>query len=623
MAKKKEPVEKIDKEKTSKDVNMRIIVDEIVGKVKDFNTRQSNFFKDYNDWSEIYTVKTPYRKKSLNTFSNPRLTEMHRAANALAGLEYSMIMSKDQPFEFVGMDSISRARPESISVATDTINTQLEKSDYNQNLLMALQMKKVFGTVVVEEPFDIALLSHLGRKLPMTRFEPKSMLQVSFDVHCTDIRRSSWLAISDIVDSSWIKNQYSKEKGKNFWIEKNVSDSLNDEVMKSCEIDGYIRMRLAAAGYNFVDWPPRVREIIRYYGKIDAINDGVEYIVFIVNRQLAIKFAANPVQTGRRPFRVAYDMKWELEPLGYGIGKLFTQLHRQMDGNRQKMQDLITMATYSMMMVNRYAGIESKDLTMRPWGMVMTDDIGNSMAPLQPNLNALAPSMTLEKMFQEEFRAASGATNTLQAIVTGATASETTLAQNEAIRNESIKTQFAGNCLLKEHIEFMHTNNMLYISEPFTILVNGEPRTVYPNDLLLDLDVKLKITTDKDFRPERLKKMLEAYQVLTSIRNTNPDIFKWDMSPLIENIVNALDVPANRMMVGISEGRMQELGMLTQMMQQFRQATSPNQTTETVEGEGLPAVAAENAAVPPGAEVVSVPAGEVLASPTMGTEGAQ
>lgn len=611
MAKRKpDPIENVSKEKTANDVSEEKICREIVEKVTDFQSRMSNFFRDYNDWSEIFTVRKPNRKRSLNTFSNPRLTEMHRAATALAGLEYSMIMSKDRPFEFVGMDSISQARPESIAIASDTIQTQMEKSDYNANLLMALQMKKVFGTVVVEEPFDVALLSHLGRKLPMTRFEPKSMLQISFDRNCTDIRNAQWLAVSDLVTTNWITSQYEKEKDQNFWVKSSVNKSVSD-LAKTTEIDAYIRMRLTAAGYPMTEWPNNIREIIRYYGKIDALNDGVEYNVFVINRQFVVKFAANPIQTGRRPFRVAYDMKWELEPLGYGIGKLFTHLHKQMDSNRQKMQDIITMASYSMMLMNRYAGINDKDLTIRPWGMVMTDDINNSMRPMEPNLGALNPAMTLEKMFQEEFRAASGATNTLQAIVTGATASETSLAQNEAIRNESIKTQMAANSLLKEHVEFMHTNNMLYISEPFTILVNGQPRTVYPSDLLLDLDVRLKITTDKDFRPERLKKMLEAYQILTSIRNTNPDMFKWDMSPLIEGIVNALDIPANKMMVGITPQRIEELTKLTQMMETFRKATSPNQVSEVAQGEGLPGA---EAGAPPGAQVAGVPAGPTLAS---------
>lgn len=600
-----------EKNAQAKSIDEGKILSEIVEKVRDYETRMSRFYQDYNDWSDMFTIKKPNKSKGLNSFSNPRMSEMFRSANSLATTEYRMLTNKDPFFEFVGMDNVSRRNPQSVSMATEVIRTQLEKTNYKSSLLTALYMKNIFGTVVVEEPFDIIPISHLGRKLPVTGFEPKSMLQVAFDKYCTHIEKANWLSISDMVDVGWVRRQYEKEKGNGAWIKDNVDKAISDQA-KNIEIDSYIRMRLAAAGYPADTWPNSVREVIRYYGKIECINDDVEYIVFVVNRQFIVKFAANPLQTGKRPFRVAHWFKWELEPLGYGLGKLFSHLHRQMDSNRQKIQDIITMASYSMMLKNRFAGINDKDMIIRPWGIVETDDM-NAVKPLEPNLAALPHALSLESLLQEEFRAASGATNTLQAIITEATASEVSLAQNEAMRSISVKTEMAGEELVRSHIEMMHTNNMLYITEAFNISVDGEPKIVYPKDLLLDLDVKLKIVTDKDFKPERLKKMLEAYQVLTSIRNTNPDIFKWDMSELINSIVSALDVPQAKMYKGLTTERIGELQQLNSLMQQFRQSSAPAQMQEAAEGEGLPA----STNLPGGAAIQSVPIGPTLGSPSV------
>lgn len=590
------------------------LLSEIIDKVELYQTRNAAFLNEYNDWSDMFTIKKPQRKS--NTFSNPRLSEMFRAANALSTMEYRMLTNQEPFFEFL-TDEVGQARPDSAYKAQQLIITQLEKSKYKENLFRSLLMRNVFGTVVVEEPFDTMILSHLGRKLPMLKFVPRSLLQVFFDPSTSDISEGQWIATSDMVSTYYLQNQKSSDSHGG-WVNSELNKALAKDA-ESPELDQYIKSRLQASGYTNTDeWPANIREFITYYGKLECLNDGLEYVVGIVNRKYIVKFTDNPLQTGKRPFRIAHYLKWELEPLGYGLGKLFSSLHKSMDANRQRMQDTMAFASYNPMLRNRYAGISDKDMVIKPWAIIDTDDV-NALQPLKLNSDSVQYAMTIEKLMQEEFRAASGATNTLQAIITEATASEVSLAQNEAVRNISVKAELAAESLMREHIEMMHTYNMLFIKDKLKVMLPNGPVDIYPDDLLLDLDVKLKIVTDKDFKPERLKKLLEYYSTLTSIRNVSPDMAYLDTKPLVRAINKAMDIPGD-VIVALTPERVQELQLAAQLMNQLRGTANGNPQEQAMQSEGMTmSPSAPGPQMGQGGEgVVGTPIGPVLGSQNEG-----
>lgn len=548
------------------------ILDEVITKVSEYQTRMSTFMQDYNDWSDLFTVKKPQRNK--NSFSNPASTATFTAAKALAGTEYKMLTTQDPFFEFLDVDGLAETDPVSISKATELIRTQLQYSKYNANLFRALLMKNVFGTVVVEEPFDVLPISHFGRKLPMLRFEPRSLLQIAFDKGTTEIENGQWISTSDIVNTHWLKKQVENEGADTGWIKDEVDGAISKEAC-TLEINEYIRMRLVAAGYDGNVWPENARELITYYGKLDCKDDGVEYIVCVINRKYIVKFADNPIQTGRRPFRVAHYMKWELEPLGYGIGKLFGHLHKQINNNRQRVQDLSVLTAYSPMLRSRLAGVSDKDMILRPLAMVDTDDVNNTFGVIPINQNGVANGLNLESILLAEFRQATGATETLLATTSnGTTASETTLAQNEALRAVSIMAEIDGESLVKDHIINMHHHNTMFIKDKVQISANGIPMEIYPKDIVLDLDVKILTTTDKSFRPARLEKLLSFYTAVTSIRQSHPDVLGIDLKPLIKEIAKALEVPGE-VIKALTPERIQEIQQATSLQNNFQASANP------------------------------------------------
>src|SRR3989304_5498214 len=87
------------------------VADRVAAEVRDkfewYETRQSRFMSDYNEWADIFKVRKPVTRSisgssggssggtGIRGYSNPRLTEMFRAVNALATMEVRMMTSQD------------------------------------------------------------------------------------------------------------------------------------------------------------------------------------------------------------------------------------------------------------------------------------------------------------------------------------------------------------------------------------------------------------------------------------------------------------------------------------------------------------------------------------------------
>jgi hypothetical protein len=123
--------------------------------------------------------------------------------------------------------------------------------------------------------------------------------------------------------------------------------------------------------------------------------------------------------------------------------------------------------------------------------------------------------------------------------MTDGTATEVSIAQNEAVRNISVKAEIIAESLMRKHLEQAHINNYSNVAEPFVISGTNGPVTVYPTDLAVDVDFVVKITTDKDFRPQRSKDLIQALQIMTSIRNNGDSKIA---KPFYIELAKALDV---------------------------------------------------------------------------------
>jgi hypothetical protein len=110
------------------------------------------------------------------------------------------------------------------------------------------------------------------------------------------------------------------------------------------------------------------------------------------------------------------------------------------------------------------------------------------------------------------------------------------------MRRLSVYIENIAESLGREHFEVMHNNNRMNLAEPFIISTEKGARRVYPQDLNIDVDIAIKIVTDKDFRPKRTEQLVKAIELATSIRQENPDKFMIDTLPIYKEIMRNLDI---------------------------------------------------------------------------------
>lgn len=570
------------------------VVQEIQFKIEDYESDMSNWIEDANLYADLYTIRPP--KKKNNTFSNPRLPEMHRAVEALATTGVRMMTAHDPYLDVRVMDF--DVPDENVYLVQKTLETQLRVSQYKAYLTKAFRSLIPFGTVFVEEPFEWVALNPFGRRIPVTRFLPRSILQMGFDRSSIDIQFADWIYTNDIISKGRLEYMAKNDAIQGAWIKSNIDAALNDQ---SSEMNDFITKRLDSANYkNSGSKSVESKEIITYQGKLDCLNDGREYICCLVNRKYLVKFVANPDQTGNRNFRIAKWVDFEAEPLGYGLGRLLGKNHRAMDSNRQKTQDMLSFGTYNMWIKSATAGINSQDLVVRPNKIITANDI-NGMKQLITDTSAALQGMKLEEMLKQDFRAASGATDTLQAQVTEATASEVGIVTNEAMRRLSVYVENIAEPLGRDHFSKMHQNNRMNLAEPFIISTEKGPRRVYPQDLNIDVDINIKIVTDKDYRPKRTDQLFKAIELASSIRMSSPDKFVIDTIPLYREIARQLDVNPDSIIRPVEEAA--QLAVMD--MQMKKMLNSPTIESMPIEDMGPTGVSTEMQNTPVGPVNVS------------------
>jgi hypothetical protein len=510
------------------------IVNEVAGKIEEYESANSTFFDEINSYSDLFTIKRPPKK--VGTFSRPRTPETFRAVNALGTMMYRMITAQDPFFSCVSMDPANSES--SLYKIEKTIQMQLRISQYKRYLLKALMQTALMGVSVVEEAFEWVTVNQLGRRIPLTNFIPRSLLQVGFDRNAFDIDKSDWLYTNDRITPYALRRMAENDAGGGIWSRGDIQKAIDEKGGETTNTHVLDRIATEGSDTSESNAVSGHMELSMYYGKLDTMNDGVEYVCGLVNRKHLVRFHENKDQSGHRNFRIGRWIEWELMPIGPGIGKLLSGHQKSIDANRAKVETGITFNNLNMWLKDRGAGINSQAFKLIPLRIIEGDGI-NSIKPLETTGVGIVQGLKLDEILKQEFRVASGATDTLQAIMTNGTLGEVSIAQNEAVRNISVKAELIAESFSRQHLEQMHTNNYSCVGEKFVISGTKKPTIVYPEDLKVDVDFVITMSTDKNFRPERNKDLVQVAQILTSIRNNElSEVAK----PFVMELAKGMDV---------------------------------------------------------------------------------
>lgn len=507
---------------------------EIKEKVDFWHTRMNAQLSRFNAYADFWRLVKPPRPGDLSGFANPQVTETTRATEAIGTFLYRAMTSAQPNYQLVSRNPYVPA--ELLWKNEQVLYWQQNVTLYRRKLLKACRSVALFGTVPVEQPWMMNL-----PYWESTDFIPRSLLQVAFDPLAFDIASSGWHALIDYVTEDQLRQL--AIKNPDVW-DREAIESAIDASQDMKNLSPEVTARMTSAGYQTYSGghgPSHIYQLVTYYGYLKDDKNGTEYCVGTVNDLATVKFFQSPY--GRRPLTFGHLNEFEMEPYAYGVGRVAEASQPDINSNRGRMHDTITFSLFNQWLADRAANLKPSEMKIKPWGVVEVDgNPENMLKAFRPQLEGVNFGIQLETLMKSEFRSTTGATDNLQAMVTEATATESSIAQTEAIRRLSVIAEILSEALLRDHVSKMQENNATFLDKPFVVGVSGEsePVRVFPSEFIPEVEVVTKIVTDKDFRPQRNKDLLTFLQVVTSIRSQNPQLGQVNLKPFVEEFARGV-----------------------------------------------------------------------------------
>ena len=509
------------------------ILEGINKKVADWQDALSTFFTEWEEYATAYRLIETTDGKSAQFSTKTRVGEMLRSTEALTTSIFRMMTAADPPYDVLTRNM--KQTEEQVYAVWLQLRYQDTMTKWKRNLLRATRGLCLFGTQFVEKPW-ISVYKNGGIVWEALGFKPRSLLQTVFDPYVMNLNETPHIAFLDYMTKDQLEAL--AESDPTNWNPGQVALAI-ETAGGTPKHSTYLENRRTRAGYR--ETPPF--EVCTYYGRIKGLprEDGRLWKLRVINESVIVAAGPNPSPTGELPFEVATYMTFELEPLGIGTGRLGRIAQRHLDENRRRTLDIARMGLMNMWLRDRMSGIVKSDLKIRPLGIVDTDSM-DGLKALLPDLRGAELGLKIEELFRAEMQGNTGATPGLQASVTDASATEASIAQNEAIRRVSVIAEDIAESFVRDYQISKHEHNMAWLESDLFLSVTGsdKPVRVNRNTMAPEVDIMARVTTDKDFRPKRIDNLLKLYQILSSIRS-RPNVLI-DDTPIVKELTAALDV---------------------------------------------------------------------------------
>lgn len=585
---------------TLSDKKAQEVIKEIEEKAGTYENRMITRLQRWNEAAELYMGRTATQKE--NSKLSPNSTELYKAIRAMSNMIMRMLLGAKPPFELECLDILGYDDPTKLIKTEHYLLNQMDMARFDKACYKAINQLLLYGSVVNHMQYEPLRASFLGRKRYITSMRPISLVNCAFSLDSMDIEESSFVVLSDIQNKCVLNKLKQHDPEGKMYNLANIGKAYDDKHYQP-EINKWVEQRMIAAGYTdgkFEDGMERRT----YYGTLDCMHDTTgEYCFEVVNRKYIIRAEE---YEGIRPLSITTINNIDIEPLGSGLYDIFGGHLRKIDDSEQALVNMVTLAGANMFAKQKSLTDEDMEWTVRNFGILNLEN--PDLKSIGPDPRSVAVVDGYRQNEIQKFRTASGAPDTLQAIVNEdqATATAVSLAMNESVRNLSVQAELASPTLLKHYLQTALQNAQKYNTGPFVLHMGGAPITIVPSDLLIDVNIRIKTTTDQDFRPAKIKNLLAAIQVMDA---TGPDGItgkKLDSSFAKLELLKLLDVPNwDKSVSEITEEDMLRANVLAQMQ-------GPQ------ERGGAPLVKVEAEDMGPG--VVQTPVGPTLSAPgDMGT----
>lgn len=545
--------------------NKAKIKDEIIERVSNWETYMGPSFEENLEAANSYRMIPRSAGKKPRGMFNSKSGETNRAVKTLSSFWFRATMAGDPFFrgKKTGLNFNGQEITESeLHAVEDLMLQQFTELEFKRKWMKFLKSVALFGTAFAERVWTRVPAGNSDTYFEGTDFILRSLLQVAFDPYVFDMDYSDFIATIDFPTKYQLRTW--ANINDDLWdraaIEKILSDRENDlSLSKSFKTSVWARIseRKQRAGYEQTD--KNVFELINYHGRLGSNNPIFEDIwqnegrtddirftdwtLGILNSDQIVRAHSTPWGSWKYQFGVSHKEEFELEALGYGVGKIGKKTQRELDILQSRAQDAITKAVYQMQVVSKLAGLGTNQLTYIPNGLIELDDV-NAMRPLEVDYNAIVQSLSMMGILKEDFRSTTGAQTNLQGIsVKGVSATASALAQTEAVRNEGVQSEIIAETLRK-HIKVCHMNNTVLLDKDIWVELSGtdKPQMIRMNkeNIPFNMGFSVKLTTDKDFG-ERIRVLLELVQFWSSVRNDLPQGLNV-IEPITEEIFRLSDI---------------------------------------------------------------------------------
>lgn len=519
------------------------LVQYVTERVSDWESGSAEFFKLWNEYSAAYAMKYVDGDPRPMGISKNVSAETPRAVNTLATSVTRMQTSEDPNFE-LRSDTVPE---DQLYPMEKRIQKNLENFQFKRNLTKGNRSLFLFGTQVWEKPYS-TIGYGANSVYEGTAFKPVSLLQMAYDTTTYNMDESDHM--SPVVDLTEHQLLNLANGNTEIWnmesVEKAIDESreTTDQGLHSKAARDARRNR---AGY--ADVKAKRHELILFNGRVTKeIIETEEFqmmwakynrsdnpmltdiTIGVLDRKYVVRFHPTPYGTWHHWYNVGHNVEIELESLGLGVGHQMKDIQKDMNRILRYCSNVAKFSLFNMFLAGRGAGLKSGQMNVIPWSALQVDDI-NQIKELRPQIEGINAGLKLYEIMRDDGRGVTHATTTLQAALSGATATESSLAQSEALRAISIIAEVGADSYIRPYLK--------------TLIINMLDQNPYDTDLIRDVDVVVKVTTDKDYRPEHAKKLLEFANLLTSIRNQVP--LDLNPAPIYDYLARAVGINPRRL----------------------------------------------------------------------------
>ena len=497
------------------------------------------------------------KKKHYEGLANIFVPETLRAVETIVGKIYGMIFSQDGWMEYAGRDNNGDEGP---AIALTQLNRfQMDQNGFKSRVMDSLRQMVIAGLTVRKILWDFEEIKRTkisynekGERNPIEKvdtvkdtwtFEPVDLLtfQISdISVPYNDIQKATWIGEQYLVDKNWVRSRVRKGWFSAADMEKLDETTEATQSNASSDVDN----RLSSSGFSNTSKKGKVEIMERWglypcelvYSPEEMEFEGLvpgdlcECVVIIANNKAILKLEKNPFWHNQKPYVVCPYVPKEFELPGMGAAQIGQSMQEEINDTRNQTMDNKTLILATMWLKGRSSGIKNSELTIRPNGIINTNDM-NGLVPLRPPV-VYGHGMNIEGVAKNDLREAVGASSNLQGIAQSGvdTATESQQINREAMGRLILTAQLYAELVLKPTFIMAEYLNYQFYDHIKLIRIVGPTgvkfRKLKPEEIEGGhKDVIIKIALDATENPAIQRQQLQAF--FTGIAQMPPQVMQF------------------------------------------------------------------------------------------------